>query len=407
MNDARPHLTILTPIAPFPGYSGGAAHVRRTALGLASHYRVSLYTLAARPEWVRWGPLAGACDELSAFRPGPRGGGLLDPPAARAERSAELERHLELVWRQHPPDVVQIEYTTMAHYAPPARSTGALVVCTAHNVATLAQLQRARREKVPVLRLRRLLGALSLWRYERRVLRDYDLVITLSQADALALGRWLPQTPAVHIPAGLGVREQPLGGQEGVVLFVGSYLHPPNVEAALWLAREVWPDVQAVRPEARLVLAGRDPPAAVRALAGRGIEVPGTLADLAPLYEQAGVVAAAAFWGGGVRIKILEALAAGLPVVATPAAAAGLALEHEQNALLATDAAGFAEALLRLLGNGALRERIGRAGHALALAQHDTTRTARLLAGLYEGGRAGLGRGQRRAWPSSEIPPQV
>jgi polysaccharide biosynthesis protein PslH len=390
MSDERPNLTILSPLAPFPGYSGGAAHIRRIALGLAQHYRVALYALAARPAWVTWGPLAGACAELRAFRPGPRGGRLLDPPAARAERSAELEHYLEHVWSRQPPHIIQIEFTTMAHYAPLARATGALVMCTAHNVAFLAQWQRARRERDSLVRTRRLLGALSLWRYELRALRDCHLVVTLSEADALAVRCWLPQLPVAHVPAGVELRERALGGQEGPVLFVGGYLHPPNVEAAQWLAREVWPQVRAVRPEARLVLAGRDPPAVVRTLAGPGIEVPGTLAELAPLYEQAGVVAAAAFWGGGVRIKILEALAAGLPVVATPPAAAGLALEHGHNALLANDAASFAGAVVQLLGDAALRERIGHAGHALALAQHDVVRSARLLAGLYEGARAGL-----------------
>lgn len=383
-------LTILSPLAPYPGYSGGAAHIRRTALQLAARYRVSLYALADRPEWVTWGPLAGRCPELRAFRRGPAGGGPLDPPAVRMERSAELEAHLRAAWERTPPDIVQLEYTTMARYAPLARAAGALVVCTALHVAFLAHIRGARRERNPALRARRMLGALSLWQYERRALRRCHLVVTLSDGDAAALGRWLPGLPVVHVPAGVELPPPAPPTPGGPVLFVGGYLHPPNVEGAIWLARAVWPLVRAAQPGARLVLAGRDPPAAVRALAADDIEVPGTLPDLAPLYARASVAAAPVFWGAGVRIKILEALAAGLPVVATPAAADGLALVHEESALIAATAEAFAAELLRLLREGGLRERVGAAGRAFVAREHSAARSGRLLAGLYEGARAGL-----------------
>lgn len=390
MSDARPRLTILSPLAPYPSYSGGAAHLYRSALGLTAYYRVSLYALAAEPEGVRWGALQDRCEEACGFRSGPRGGSILDPPAARMERSAELERHLDRVWSEQPPDVVQIEFTTMAHYAPLARTTGALVACTAHNVAFLAQVQRARRERSPALRMRRWLGALSLWRYELRTLRHCNLAITLSERDATALRGWLPGLPVVCVAPGVEIREQHVAEREKMVLFVGSYLHPPNVEGATWLARAVWPVVRRAVPGARLVLAGRDPPADVRALATDDIVVPGTLPDLAPLYARASIAAAAVFWGGGVRIKILDALAAGLPVVATPAAAAGLALVHGKDALIAADATSFANELVRLLEDAGLRERIGAAGHEFVLRRHDTMHSARLLAGVYEGARAAL-----------------
>ncbi|MEN9934579.1 MAG: hypothetical protein RLZZ387_1158 [Chloroflexota bacterium] len=385
----RPRLAILSPLAPHPALSGGAAHIRGAVLHLAERYEVSLYLITDRPEAVTWGPLAGRCAELRAFERGPIGGSRLDPPAARLERSAQLEAHLRRAWEQTPPDIAQIEFTTMAHHAPLAREAGALAVCTAHNVAFLAQLRRARRERSLPLRARRLLGALSLWRYELRALRRCNLVVCHSPADAAALRRWLPGLPAVYVPSGIDVAE-PAPRGSGPVLFVGGYLHPPNVEGALWLTREVWPLVRRADPGARLVLAGRDPPPELRALAGGDVEVPGTLNDLAPLYARASIVAAPVFWGGGVRVKILDALAAGLPVVATSAAAEGIPLTHDASALLADGPADFARAIVRLLRDPELRARIGAAGNAVARETYDWVRVARLLAGLYEGTRASI-----------------
>ncbi|MFO7169985.1 MAG: glycosyltransferase family 4 protein [Chloroflexota bacterium] len=388
----RPSLTILSPLALHPALSGGAAHIQRTALQLARYYEVSIYTITPEPAGAAWGPLSERCRELRAFRRGPVAGSWLDPPAARMERSAELERHLRSAWRRDPPDIVQIEFTTLAHYAPLARAAGALAVCTAHNLAFLAQLRRARRERSPLLRARRMLGALSMWRYELRTLRACDLVITLSEGDASALRRWAPGLPVACVPPGIELDPVARNPVDGLVLFVGGYLHPPNVEGAIWLAREVWPLVRAARPGALLVLAGRDPPPQVRALAGHDIEVPGTLPDLAPLYERASVAAAAVFWGGGVRIKILDALAAGIPVVSTAAAADGLPLVHGESALLAETPEEFARALVLLLNDGRLRARIGAAGRAIVARSHAAERSGRLLAGLYEGARAGLTR---------------
>ncbi len=163
---------------------------------------------------------------------------------------------------------------------------------------------------------------------------------------------------------------------------------PPNVEGALWLAREVWPLVRRARPTARLTLAGRTPPHAIQALAAPDIRVPGTADDLRPLYARASLVAAPIFWGSGVRIKLLEALAHGLPIVTTAQAAEGIDLRHEQSALFAERPDAFAAALLRLLGDPALRARLSAAGRALAERDYDWDQIGARLAGLYEGARA-------------------
>lgn len=400
--DAR--LSILSPLAPYPPHAGGTAHTVGATRQLARFYEVALYALAAEPAAVGWGPLAEWCRELRAFPQGRARPVGLRPPGVELARSPELVRALESEWARHPPDVVQLEFTSMAQYAPLACRAGALVVCTAHNVAFLAQARRARREPTPRVRARRWIGALSLWAYELRALRDCHLVVTLGEADAEALRRWLPRLPIVFVPSGIELGEwstvDPAAG--AVVLFVGNYAHPPNVEGALWLGREVWPLVRRAHGAARLVLAGRAPPPAVRAMAAPDVAVPGTVDDLRPLYAGAGVAAAPVFWGSGVRIKILEALASRLPLVTTALAAEGIGLEDGRSALFAETPESFASAIVRLLDDRALRARLGAAGRALVEERYDWERIGRRLAGLYEGARAG-----KRRWTTDDRRPTM
>ena len=380
-------LTILSPLPPYPPIAGGTAHITQVTRQLARFYRVSLYALAIDPAAVSWGPLAECCEQTRAYARTKHAKWGLEPPGVRQEYSAELIAALRQDWAAQPPDIVQLEFTSMAQYAPLARESGALVVCTAVDLAFRTQVRRARMERGWARKGRRWLGALSLWQYELRALRRCDLVLTLSAEDATALRRWLPRLPIAYVPSGIDLQDFPIcfdPRAEDEVLFVGNYLHPPNVEGALWLAHEVWPLVRRLRPSARLTLAGRAPPAAIQALAAPDIRIPGTVDDLRPLYARASLVTAPIFWGSGVRIKILEALACGLPLVTTALAAEGIDLRQDQRALFAERPAEFAAAIVRLLDDAALRARLGAAGRALIERDYDAAQIGARLASLYE-----------------------
>ena len=200
------------------------------------------------------------------------------------------------------------------------------------------------------------------------------------------LRRWLPRIRSDYVPSGIDLATWPVCRDPNAadeVLFVGNYLHPPNAEGALWLARQVWPLVRRQRPAARLTLAGRGPTATIQALAADDIRVPGTVADLHDLYRASSVVVAPIFWGSGVRIKIIEALACGLPLVATPLAAEGIDLMHETSALFAAEPATFAAAIIRLLDDAALRQRLGDAGRTIIERDYDWRNIGARLAQVY------------------------
>jgi len=142
---------------------------------------------------------------------------------------------------------------------------------------------------------------------------------------------------------------------------------PASLDAALHLSREVMPLVWQSRPEARLIIAGNEPPEAVRRLVdGARVEVPGFIADLRPLYARATVMAAPIQRGAGIRVKILEAMAAGVPVVSTTAGAEGLDVASGRELLIGDGTAGFAAALSELLWNPPLAARLLLAGRLFA-----------------------------------------
>lgn len=134
------------------------------------------------------------------------------------------------------------------------------------------------------------------------------------------------------------------------VVFAGVFDYEPNEQAALWCAREVWPLVRAVRPDATLTLVGMNPSRAVRALAEQpGVRVTGTVPDVRPFLWSASVSVAPLLVARGLQNKVLEAIAAGLPCVVTPQVADGLPPEVEGAYAVAGTPSAFADAVLRWL----------------------------------------------------------
>jgi glycosyltransferase involved in cell wall biosynthesis len=144
----------------------------------------------------------------------------------------------------------------------------------------------------------------------------------------------------------------------------------PNVDAALWFGREVWPVVTRRLPEARFLLVGRDPAPSVQGLASESVEVSGTVADIRPYLAQTRVAVAPLRSGGGTRLKILEALDAGRPVVATSVAVDGLEDLIGEGVVVADDALRMADVLCDLLGDPDRAGALGRAGHDAVAARH-------------------------------------
>jgi glycosyltransferase involved in cell wall biosynthesis len=152
----------------------------------------------------------------------------------------------------------------------------------------------------------------------------------------------------------------------GRVIFAGNLGYFPNVDAARWLATEIVPRLRSGLPEAELRLVGARPAGAVRALArGPGVSLAAAVPDMAPELARASVAIIPMRAGSGVQNKVLEAMAVGTPVVATPRAAAALDAQPGEHLLIAEDAEGLAAAALTLLRDPARARTLARAARAL------------------------------------------
>jgi polysaccharide biosynthesis protein PslH len=174
-------------------------------------------------------------------------------------------------------------------------------------------------------------------------------------------------------------REQP-----GTLVFVGDFSHPPNVDAACWLAGEIMPRLRPTH-RARLLLVGGNPSGKVRALAADDIEVVGQVPTIDPYLDAAAIVLAPVRTGRGMRMKVLRALAAGKAVVTTSRGTEGFTLAGEDLPLVvADDPAAIARATAMLLDDEDKRWNLGHRARAFVAEHYSADAYGRRLESVYE-----------------------
>jgi glycosyltransferase involved in cell wall biosynthesis len=212
---------------------------------------------------------------------------------------------------------------------------------------------------------------------EQRWLPHFDGIVTMSDEEAVVLEQLVqsPLPPIFAIGNGADTAELAEIGPdpgEGIVLFTGTMMFPPNTNGALWLGREVWPRVLSKVPDARLKIVGRRPPQSVLLLSGSGaIEVTADVPDMKPYFAEADVCLLPMLEGGGTRLKLTEAMAAGRAVVSTTNGATGVDVTDGEELLIADDPQDFADAIVRLLGDRELRAQLGAVGRKKVVEQYD------------------------------------
>jgi glycosyltransferase involved in cell wall biosynthesis len=223
--------------------------------------------------------------------------------------------------------------------------------------------------------------------YLETVWRSFDVVQTFSEPDAEVVRRVAGQGgPRVVVnPFGIDLPPlRPAPKDDELVVFIGNYLHAPNLDAARWLAEDIFPRVRERRPGAVLALAGGHAPAWLRALEGDGVRVLGAVEDADALLRRGAVVVAPVRTGGGMRMKVLHAMALGAAVVTTSLGIEGLAGQgHVPPVVVADDAAGHAEAVARLLEDPARRAGLGAEARAFVERRHSPAAYADRLLETY------------------------
>ena len=208
-----------------------------------------------------------------------------------------------------------------------------------------------------------------------------DLIITVSDEDSSVLRNELPDVPTFTIPL---IHEMlPLTekrhSEQLELIFVGGYAHAPNVDAVVYFCREVLPLILEKIPNTRLRLIGSKINSVVEALAGKNVQVLGFVESTHPYLSTSDVSVAPLRFGGGIKGKICEAMAHGLPVVTTPVGAEGFGFNGGSDILIAHDTQTFADAVISLWTDSALYTHVRRNGWNRINERYSTSAVATLL----------------------------
>lgn len=363
---SRPRVLLAAPRFPYPQVSGGEKWAASLAAGLSPSCELSLFSFAQPGLEAHQTALAMSLEGRTYARvflqpkpAAPAAGLPLLPALYWSEEAAEA---FAAAVRETGAELVHLLFSELAGYEA-AVPAGVPVVYTEIDSSYLYPWRYYLRETAGLKGFFSLREFLRSRAYARRHYGRFAAATSITAADGKDIAPYLrgplaAVTPNAVVPEDFTRPPEALK-REGEVLFLGHYPHYPNEDAALRLARRIFPLVKAQLPSASLTLAGSCPTPAVQALAGPGVAVPGTLPDVRPLLWRASVFAAPVRYGLGAKGKILEAFAAGLPVAASREAAAGIEGARDGEHFLAAGSdRALADAVLRLLSDETLRARL-------------------------------------------------
>ena len=213
------------------------------------------------------------------------------------------------------------------------------------------------------------LDAVAVAENRRREIESYlkaDALLAVSSEDRATLEQCSPGVPIFFIPMIEATRARSKRQRDREILFVGTFgINAANVDAVLWFVQEVWPSVREAVPDAKLTLVGSNITPEIQRLAnGPGIHVAGFVAELSPYLDRAAVSIAPLRFGGGMKGKVTEAMAHGIPVVTTRFGVQGLEATSGEHLIVADDAEAFARGVIELLKDEERAETMGRAGQS-------------------------------------------
>ncbi|HJV66861.1 MAG TPA: glycosyltransferase family 4 protein [Geomonas sp.] len=348
-------------------YHAGGRYVFELLRNLSQRHEIHLVTRFEQGEEASLAELAPYCAKIHPYRYRSIPNRNLFGKLLLIANYLGFSRHADWLVQTGHYDLVQVEWVETAILIGKGKAP---MVLDAHDVIS----KPARRSYLRATGWRRSVQFLkyALVRVlEKSIMRRFDRIFTMSEFDRNFLAEIHPPLPVttVPIPAGLDLKPSVYPRQKNTLLFLASYKYrPTNVEAALYFHREVLPLVRKEVPEARFVIAGYGPPPFLTELAEKdpGVTVTGFVEDTDELYKTAAVFVAPILIGGGIIVKVLDALAAGAPVVTTGFGNEGIGAVDGRDLLVADTPQEFAKKVLEILKDGELAARLSENGERFA-----------------------------------------
>ena len=385
----------VTPTLPVPT-SGGRTRVFNLIKQLAREHKVFVLSFIQPSEEGMVSELTPHCERVELIRfDGFRPMGtwqnrirgwyrILFHRRPRYVRTFPIDRMrlpLRALLTEHDLDVALFEFLQTASLSVEVGALPGILV--EHNVESHIARQQYHEAKNPIHKARDWLTWQKLLRYERQWVRRFPTCVAVSEADAMRLRQMAPNTDVHVVPNGVDVQHftpREVKRARETLLFFGTLSYGPNLDAVLWFCNQMWPRIRKARPEVKLEVVGLDPPSQVQQLENLpGVQITGFVPDIRPKLWSATATVVPLRLGGGTRLKILEALAAGCPVVSTSVGAEGLSLVDGEHLLLANTPEAFALRVVELLASPDLRENLVDSGRRIARREYDWAMIARRL----------------------------
>ncbi len=356
----KPRALILLPEAPYPAIGGGPLRSASILESLATRYRLEVihFRLAGDPDPARLYPPGRITASFTLDLPhhsksfAPRlGRNLLRalcgiPPLVHRFAGFGSEIGEIVAGQQY--DLIWLEHFWLASYAPLLRQHTRRLILDLHNVESAYHSSLAHAMTGPQAQLMHFFARCAS-NYEARYLPCFDTILTTSEADAARIAH-----PAVRVLPNT-IPWQPLPGCEPgkSIVFTGNFAYTPNQQALAWFLAQVWPTILNRHPSLTLRLVGKE----IQHVPTNHpqLDLVGPVEDAVAEIARSQIAIVPLQSGSGTRLKILEAFAAGVPVISTSIGAEGLAVEPGRHLLITNSPADFAAALLQLLDDEATR----------------------------------------------------
>jgi glycosyltransferase involved in cell wall biosynthesis len=387
------NVLIISAQFPYPPRSGFATRVYQLARQLGADHQVTLLSYALPHERAGVDALS---RELAVHVVERRPIGMRAkrtaqatsiasrrPFSCRAVHTHDMQRAITKLCATNSVDVIQLESSLLCAFDFPADVP---IILDEHNIEYEVFQRMCEGERAVARRVFNRVEHARFRRFEQRWWGRVDGCVVTSEREVPIVTAHASGTPVVAVPNGVDLdyfRPTPGSPTRCTLAFNGTLTYRPNLDAAYHLVDEIWPLIRDRYPEAQLALVGRAPAAESRRLTRPGVVVAGEVPDVRPYLRDATVIAVPVRIGGGTRLKVVEGLAMGKPMVSTSLGCEGVAVRDGEHLLIADGAGAFASRVIDVFENPALAGGLGHAGRRLMERDYSWDMAGRRLHALY------------------------
>ena len=387
-------ILFITSQFPFPPDSGWNIRVFNFIRFLSAKHKITLLSFyTEKDDPSKFSELSGYCSEIftirrsSSYNPLDLAKGLLTsiPFSVWNFESRKMEKKAKGLFSSKEFDVIQVEDIHMSQYLP--WDCSGLKILDMHNVESEYLERFSEIEKNVFKKYYASLTAGKLKKYEISNSKKFDLCLAVSEKDLKTFQLFAQPKSLEVIPNGVdlnyfstkGVKADPL-----TLLFLGKLDYRPNIDAMFYFMEKIWPLIIKRIPDAKFLVVGKDMPENLKSsLKSKNVILKGYVEDIREVLSSCSVMVVPLRYGGGTRIKILEAFAMGKPVVSTTLGCEGIEVHSGEEILIADTPESFAESVVQVLTYPDLREKLSRTGRKLVQEKYDWEKIIQKLEGIY------------------------